>query len=130
MQLNLTYAPSCSLCHKNGATGPGTVKTPFGLSAIARGLNASDRNSVAAALRQMQRDQVDSDADGVSDIDELKLGTDPNTAASTSQADYPVGGCGASRRTGGGGTAPAAAYLAWSLALSLRRRRRNGVSAR
>jgi hypothetical protein len=131
--LALSYAPSCALCHYDGATGPGTVRTPFGLSAIARGLSASNSNSIDAAIAQMVVDKVDSDGDGVSDTDELKAGTDPNTAAPVSAAEYPAGGCGASPRrtsTGRSTTTGLVATLAaiWPFPLRSRRRRRGAQS--
>lgn len=90
------YLPPCSLCHTRGSTGPGTAQTPFALSAKARGLVASDTNLLNIALDAMLRDEVDSDGDGVPDIQELYDGTDPNTPADVSFASEsgPNSGCG------------------------------------
>lgn len=123
--LLLPYMPPCSLCHARGSTGPGTAQTPFALSAQARGMIKKDNNSLTAALDAMDRDAVDSDGDGVPDIQELRDDTNPNTPAnvSLSGTSGPNAGCGG----GSTGRSPNA-YPAFSLVLLLlpllRRRRR------
>jgi hypothetical protein len=87
----------CSLCHTNGITGSGTVNTPFGRSLRARGLMPSDTASLNAALDALATEMIDSDGDGVTDVDELIAGTSPNVA----NAMMVDGGMG-----GGGGTTP------------------------
>jgi Bacterial TSP3 repeat len=77
---HLGYTPPCNLCHINGTTGSGTIQTPFGISMLAHGLT-SDRSTLTPALDALKAGNVDSDGDGVSDIDELIANTDPNTAA-------------------------------------------------
>lgn len=114
--LSLTYDPACSLCHLNGATGRGTVTTPFGTALRTRGLVASDEASLNAALDKMAADKVDSDGNGETDIDALKAGHDPNGAA-VPQAGY---GCNASGSREG---SLAAILVAGALLLSSRRRR-------
>jgi hypothetical protein len=100
--LALGYMPQCSLCHEAGKTGNGTVFTPFALSARARGLTASGgggssgshTSPVSIALTQMATDQVDSDGDGVTDVEELKAGTDPNVPGAVPMAlADPTYGC-------------------------------------
>jgi hypothetical protein len=101
------YLPPCSLCHSRGSTGPGTAQTPFALSAKARGLVPSDTPSMNAALAAMDTDEVDSDGDGVPDIQELRDGTDPNTPGDVSLVSEsgPNAGC-------GGNTKPRSSRLA------------------
>jgi hypothetical protein len=75
--LALSYTPQCSLCHLRGNTGAGTEQTPFVLSARALGFDGNQR-TLGTVLQQMQALKIDSDSDGVSDIEELIRGTDPN----------------------------------------------------
>ena len=100
--LNIFYSPACGLCHVEGKTGPGTAEMPFARSARAHGLEGGNVGLVAVALDAMMRDGTDSDRDGVSDIQELLAGTDPNLAGAQSievRAD-PASGCSSA---GGGG---------------------------
>ncbi len=117
--LGLTYSPPCSLCHAGGVTGLGTVTTPFGNAMRVRGLVARDIASLDTALDRMASDQVDSNGNGVSDIDELKAGTDPN-AGVPGAVSPPEFGCRAAR---GHGELPpwSAAWLAAAAALIVRR---------
>ncbi len=78
--LQLSSTPPCSYCHV-GDPGPGTVRKPFGQAMRAHGLVPGDETSLRAALEQLQSNSIDSDGDGVPDIEELKEGTDPNEAA-------------------------------------------------
>ena len=94
-RLGIFYSPPCSLCHVEGKTGPGTAETPFARSARAHGLEGGDVRLVGIALDALMRDGTDSDRDGVSDIQELLAGTDPNVAGAQSievRAD-PASGC-------------------------------------
>ncbi len=83
--------PPCSICHVDGVTQAGTVNTPFGIAMRQRGLVPYDVNSLHAALDQMAADRVDSNGNGVTDIDELKAGKDPNAGAPS--VKQPVYGC-------------------------------------
>ncbi len=68
----------CALCHTNGITGYGTVSTPFGVTLRDRGLTAKAEALLDEILDELEADDVDSDGDGTSDVDELRAGTDPN----------------------------------------------------
>jgi MYXO-CTERM domain-containing protein len=118
------YQPPCSLCHVRGSTGPGTAQTPFALSMKARGLDPNNNNSVAIALDAMQRDNVDSDGDGVPDIQEIEDDTDPNTPAEVSLTGEtgPKAGCGGQSANHGSRTTGAMGLLIFT-ALGLLRRR-------
>src|SRR5439155_3065798 len=98
--LAIFYSPPCSLCHLEGKTGPGTAETPFARSARAHGLEGGDVRLVGVALDSLMRYGTDSDRYGVSDIQVLLAGTDPNLAGAQSievRAD-PASGC---KSTGG-----------------------------
>jgi len=75
-----TPVPSCTVCHASNAGGFGTVTKSHGISLMDAGLVAGDLASLTGALDTLESDGTDSDGGGVSDIDELKAGTDPNVA--------------------------------------------------
>jgi len=122
----LTYEVPCSVCHIKGNTGAATPITPFALSLRARGLTGQS-NTLKSALLRAGSDGVDSDGDGVSDIQELVNGTDPNSSANSSIVDDQEPGYGC------GGTAPkgrAASGLSSAVAaIWLLLRRRKGHSS-
>ena len=93
---SLAAEPPCAICHTNGITGIGTVNTLFGTAMRTHGLVAGSDASLNSALDAMAAANIDSDGDGVTDVDELKAGTDPNVAPAPTD-----GGTGGG--TGGGG---------------------------
>jgi hypothetical protein len=123
--VDLSYTPPCRLCHIDGTTGSGSVQTPFGISMLAHGLT-EDRNTLTAALEALNTDAVDSDGDGVSDIDELIANTDPNTSADVPLSPSgPSYGCELAPRSPGLPRPGFGATVAGALVV-LRRRRRLG----
>jgi MYXO-CTERM domain-containing protein len=114
-ELGLVAPPACGLCHA-GSPGRGNVETPFGKALRARGLVAYDEASLGRALEALTAAQLDSDGDGVPDIDELKSGSDPNAAGATITPEY---GCSVHAPVG-----ESAWLVALTLAAIARRRRR------
>ena len=74
-------SPSCTICHNNPNGGIGTATQPFAEYLRSRGLVAYDENSLRTALTADEAENQDSNSDGVSDIDALKQGLDPNGAS-------------------------------------------------
>jgi hypothetical protein len=92
--LGLNASPPCTLCHATNEGGLGTVVTPFGKSMMAEGLS-TNFGSLDTALDRLATDNVDSNGDGTSDIDQLKNNTDPNTGAPYTNTEPQQYGCGA-----------------------------------
>lgn len=130
-KLRLSYEPGCNLCHAKANTGVGTATTPFALSMRAAGLDAEDWASLGEALTSLEDDGVDSDGDGVIDVDELRQDTSPNSPATTSfsKTGDPRWGCsvGAAAHTAAPASPHGALALGGLLALGLvaRVRKRN-----
>lgn len=127
--LNATAVPDCLVCHV-GRTGRGTVNTGFGSAMRARGLQAYDESSLRSALKTMESDGVDSDGDGVIDVDALRMGKDPNpprSAIDFNEEATPRYGCVGGQIAPGkaGGSTTATAIFASLIALLVLRRRRS-----
>jgi hypothetical protein len=100
--LQLSTPPACTICHATNDGGAGTVVKPFGKYLVSRGLAPFDESSLAGALAAAAGEHHDSDGDGVSDIDALQRGLDPNGSSShTPHVEDPQFGCNASGRGGG-----------------------------
>jgi len=100
--LQLASPPACTICHATNEGGSGTVTKPFGKYLVSRGLVPFDENSLAGALAAAAGERHDSDGDGITDIDALKQGLDPNGSSSTHAVtlDDPSFGCSATGSTG------------------------------
>jgi len=125
------YQPPCSLCHVRGSTGPGTAQTPFALSMKAHGLIAGDNATVIQALNGLTTDKVDSDNDGIPDVQEIEDDTDPNSPADVSLSGEPGpnAGCGGGQKANfGGRPASAIGILGSAILVWMRRRSRSRQS--
>jgi len=118
--LSAAVAPACSVCHLEGKTGGITVVTPFAMSLRAHGFTNSSE-TLLAALDQMAADGTDTDGDGVSDVNELRAGTDPNSPVPGAATADPTYGCAVASRPGGNRETPLL-IVALALALLIRRR--------
>ena len=115
--------PPCTICHQ-GTPGLGTATTAFAEAMKARGLVPGDLTSLDTALDALAAESHDSNGNGVSDIDELKAGKDPNAGATATVT--PTYGC-----VGSIAAAPPRAGAAVALvllALGLRRRSRHSTA--
>lgn len=95
--LEIQAAPRCSVCHATDEGGAGTVVRPFGVYLRSRGLRAFDEESLRNALLAAAGEHHSSNGEGISDIDALKGGEDPNAPGGTGEADLaPAFGCSSS----------------------------------
>jgi hypothetical protein len=127
--LDMPCTPPCTLCHRDFQGGRGSVIKPFGTSMMKNGLTYQDPASVAAALGALKANAVDSDGDGVADIDELGVGRDPDVAGNGDLCPAaPRYGCGArvarAEPDNRGALAMVGALIAVAASVRLIRRRR------
>jgi len=126
--LQLGSPPACTVCHATNEGGSGTVVKPFGKYLVSRGLAPFDESSLAGALAAAAGERHDSDGDGITDIDALKQGLDPNGSSSTDATlEDPSFGCSATGSTGGTSTLLVALAFILRLLAVAQRRRRAGV---
>src|SRR6266446_5698827 len=84
-QLGLAAPPQCTICHATDAGGAGTVVQPFGVYLRSRGLRPFDESSLRNALLAAAGEHHSSNSSGISDIDALKAGEDPNSPGGRSE---------------------------------------------
>ncbi|HEX9619555.1 MAG TPA: hypothetical protein VF989_05445 [Polyangiaceae bacterium] len=124
--LDLACAPQCTLCHTTPAGGPGMIDKLFGGAIFGQGARAKMPETIPPALDTLKANGSDVDMDGVTDIDELRAGMNPNPG--DTELCLITYGCGAriasgnaSRPAVNGWGALAAALAAIALALRLRK---------
>lgn len=123
--------PAYSVCHTCGVTGRGTVNTPWGAALRSRGLAAYDEASLRSAVSQMEAERVDSDGDGIIDVDALRAGSDPNPPTCDTNKDptIPVYGCVGRLAPSDATPLPLVLLVTVCLVLAAARRRRGVGSA-
>ena len=77
-KLGLARVPDCTLCHSDDNGGNGTIVTWFGLSMQDFGVQGKSAGLLDTALDRVRDEELDSDADGIPDVEELQTGSDPN----------------------------------------------------
>ena len=83
-KLQLPHAPDCSICHRDNQTESAASATQaFANELKSLGLPGDKYTPAAEStlrnlLQQLVNCNIDSDGDGVSDVEELRNGTDPN----------------------------------------------------
>jgi len=97
--LQLSSPPHCTICHATSHGGAGTVVKPFGKYLVSRGLKALDEDSLAGALAAAAAERHDTDGDGITDIDALKQGLDPNGSLANG-LEAPSYGCSSTGASG------------------------------
>jgi hypothetical protein len=99
LDYTLTY---CQICHNNPNGGIGTVTMPFGVAMKTEGtlVFSSTQAEVDAALGDVAKNMIDSDCNGIPDIQQLKDGRNPNPpgqyidgSGRPTPDDEPDGGC-------------------------------------
>lgn len=91
--VGLAAAPECTVCHTTNRGGANTAEKPLAETLVSLGLEGGANSSaLEAAIVAADTDGTDSDLGGAADIDELLLGTDPNSSADDSgEAGAPAG---------------------------------------
>lgn len=118
-ELHLPAAPRCTICHATDSGGVGTAVRPFAVYLRSRGLRPFDEDSLRNALAAAAGEKHSSSGSGLSDIEALQAGEDPNGADENALA--PAFGCSSA---GPANLLLLAAPLAWLY--TRKRRRRTG----
>jgi len=141
-QLSLTCSqPDCTLCHSGDPGNCGTVIRPFGLWLMSQGITCADQkadtaSSIDPLLDQAKTTQVDTNCDGIPDIEQITMcdwqaleqnecGADggPNGDAAIAPVENVISGCSASPAPIWPGVAGFAVAGALVTIVSRRRRR-------
>jgi len=126
--LGLGCSPRCDLCHVS-KPGFATANTPLGRTLRKAKLRCCDDDGLVSVLEQLETTAIDSDGDGIGDIEELKMRDDPNaldTSLPCKRAQVADGsrvfGTTCAAAPGSAGSAGLGGTLVWVAALVLVRR--------
>lgn len=110
--------PQCTICHLTNEGKYGTLRPGgFGANLVRLGLVATQKGTVAFAIEEARDAELDSDEDGMTDLEELAAGRDPsNRNPGALTCGGPEYGCGAGRIAKG---APVDAKTAAVVALAI-----------
>jgi hypothetical protein len=129
--LNMPCVPQCVLCHLTPSGGPLNYRFGDTLSSYGQVARPHDRQSLRDALENIENNPSkpggQADGDGVSDIEELRRGDDPNVDGAGNLCG-PRYGCGARIAPHGAPDslgALSAVVVAAALALAMRRLRKS-----
>lgn len=102
--------PQCNICHSS-VSGGGEPVQPFVESLESVAGEVESEEAIRWAVAQLEQQNIDSDGDGVGDIEEIRQGDDPNYAGDALICQPEVG-CGAH-------IAPTTTHSPWRLNATL-----------
>lgn len=85
-------AQLCIACHQT-ESGGGAFSQPFYIALLLAGYDFNDPDTLLPAFQTLQDEETDSDEDGILDVDEIALATNPNAPGGPDFCGGPTHGC-------------------------------------